>query len=163
MSVARDVLNHRANSYKSSAKTLLTSQRGLMHRRNRPIEPEACFGNIKFNHGFKVLVLEKPASYFLLLLQGLKDSAELIRTRSVSISAGDTVESADSLINRHSLDQSSDSLCISIAATSIYDLHDYIALDLYLDLIGADLCTRGRNDISHSIPKFIAYDLKVIG
>ena len=27
--------------------------RGLMHRSNRPIEPEACFGNIKFNHGFK--------------------------------------------------------------------------------------------------------------
>ena len=24
-----------------------------MHRSNRPIEPEACFGNIKFNHGFK--------------------------------------------------------------------------------------------------------------
>ena len=46
-------VNHRANSYKSSAKTLLTSQRGLMHRSNRPIEPEACFGNIKFNHGFK--------------------------------------------------------------------------------------------------------------
>lgn len=46
-------VNHRANSYKNSAKTLLTSQRGLMHRSNRPIEPEACFGNIKFNHGFK--------------------------------------------------------------------------------------------------------------
>ena len=46
-------VNHRANSYKSSAKTLLTSQRGLMHRSNRPIEPEACFGDIKFNHGFK--------------------------------------------------------------------------------------------------------------
>ena len=44
---------HKANSYKSSAKELLTSQRGLMHRSNRPIEPEACFGNIKFNHGFK--------------------------------------------------------------------------------------------------------------
>ena len=46
-------VNHKANSYKNSAKTLLTSQRGLMHRSNRPIEPEACFGNIKFNHGFK--------------------------------------------------------------------------------------------------------------
>ena len=46
-------VNHKANSYKSSAKELLTSQRGLMHRSNRPIEPEACFGNIKFNHGFK--------------------------------------------------------------------------------------------------------------
>lgn len=24
-----------------------------MHRCNRPTEPEACFGNIKFNHGSK--------------------------------------------------------------------------------------------------------------
>ena len=24
-----------------------------MHRSKRPIEPESCFGNIKFNHGFK--------------------------------------------------------------------------------------------------------------
>ena len=46
-------VNHRANSYKRSAKILLTNQRGLMHRSKRPIEPEACFGNIKFNHGFK--------------------------------------------------------------------------------------------------------------
>lgn len=46
-------VNHRANSYRNSAKALLTSERGLMHRSNRPIEPEACFGNIKFNHGFK--------------------------------------------------------------------------------------------------------------
>ena len=46
-------VNHRANSFKSSAKALLTSDRGLMHRSKRPIEPESCFGNIKFNHGFK--------------------------------------------------------------------------------------------------------------
>lgn len=46
-------VNHRVNSYKNSAKTLLTSQRRLMHRGNRPTEPEACFGNIKFNHGSK--------------------------------------------------------------------------------------------------------------
>ena len=46
-------VNHRANSFKNSAKTLLTSDRGLMHRSKRPMEPESCFGNIKFNHGFK--------------------------------------------------------------------------------------------------------------
>ena len=46
-------VNHRAHSFKNSAKTLLTSDRGLMHRSKRPIEPESCFGNIKFNHGFK--------------------------------------------------------------------------------------------------------------
>ena len=46
-------VNHRTNSFKSSAKALLTSDRGLIHRSKRPIEPESCFGNIKFNHGFK--------------------------------------------------------------------------------------------------------------
>lgn len=39
--------------YQTSAKALLTSDRGLIHRIKRPIEPESCFGNIKFNHGFK--------------------------------------------------------------------------------------------------------------
>ena len=51
-------VNHRANSYKRSAKILLTNQRGLMHRSKRPIEPEACFGNIKFNHSFKMFLLK---------------------------------------------------------------------------------------------------------
>lgn len=46
-------VNHKANSYKSIARELLTSERGLRHRSMRPIEPEACFGDIKFNHGFK--------------------------------------------------------------------------------------------------------------
>ena len=32
---------------------LLTSGRGMMHRSNRPIESEAVFGDIKFNHGFR--------------------------------------------------------------------------------------------------------------
>lgn len=46
-------VNHRNNTYRRKAKELLTSERGLYHRSNRPIEPEAVFGNIKFNHGFK--------------------------------------------------------------------------------------------------------------
>lgn len=37
----------------SSAKTLLTNDRGKMYRSKRPIEPESSFGNIKFNNGFK--------------------------------------------------------------------------------------------------------------
>ena len=35
------------------ARELLTSEKGLEHRSRRPIEPEAVFGDIKFNHGFK--------------------------------------------------------------------------------------------------------------
>ena len=46
-------VNHQADEYKAEAKRLLTSERGLYHRSNRPIEPEAVFGDIKQNHGFK--------------------------------------------------------------------------------------------------------------
>ncbi len=51
-------VNHKANSYKKLAKKLLTSKRGLEHRSNRPIEPEAVFGDIKFNHHFKRFLLK---------------------------------------------------------------------------------------------------------
>lgn len=46
-------VNHKANGYREKARELLNSEEGLRHRSNRPIEPEAVFGNIKFNHGFK--------------------------------------------------------------------------------------------------------------
>ena len=46
-------VNHRANALKRQARELLTGERGLMHRSRRPIEPEAVFGDIKSNHGFK--------------------------------------------------------------------------------------------------------------
>ena len=46
-------VNHTNNAYRSEVKRLLTSERGLYHRSMRPIEPEAVFGDIKFNHGFK--------------------------------------------------------------------------------------------------------------
>ena len=34
---------------------------GLRHRSNRPIEPEAVFGDIKYNHGFKRFRLKSNA------------------------------------------------------------------------------------------------------
>lgn len=46
-------VNHAANEFKRQVRELLTSERGMMHRSNRPIEPEAVFGDIKFNHGFR--------------------------------------------------------------------------------------------------------------
>ena len=46
-------VNHQGKEYREKARELLTSERGLYHRSNRPIEPEAVFGDIKFNHGFK--------------------------------------------------------------------------------------------------------------
>ena len=46
-------VNHKNNAYRAEVRRLLTSERGLYHRSNRPIEPEAVFGDIKYNHGFK--------------------------------------------------------------------------------------------------------------
>lgn len=54
-------VNHQANAYKAEVKRLLTSERGLHHRSNRPIEPEAVFGDIKYNHGFKRFRLKSNA------------------------------------------------------------------------------------------------------
>ncbi|KAA6317017.1 hypothetical protein EZS27_032766 [termite gut metagenome] len=41
-------VNHSLRAYKEKAKERLTSEKGLEHRRKRPIEPEAVFGQIKF-------------------------------------------------------------------------------------------------------------------
>ena len=46
-------VNHSTNGFKKQARELLTSERGMKHRSNRPIEPEAVFWDIKFNHGFR--------------------------------------------------------------------------------------------------------------
>ncbi|KWW26833.1 MAG: transposase IS4 family protein [bacterium P201] len=54
-------VNHQNNAYRAEAKRLLTSENGLHHRSMRPIEPEAVFGDIKFNHGFKRFRLKSNA------------------------------------------------------------------------------------------------------
>lgn len=46
-------VNHNLMKQKQLVRGLLTSERGLMHRSKRPIEPEAVFGQIKYNCGFK--------------------------------------------------------------------------------------------------------------
>jgi hypothetical protein len=46
-------VNHRLRAYKEKAKERLTSEKGLEHRRKRPIEPEAVFGQIKYNRHYK--------------------------------------------------------------------------------------------------------------
>lgn len=45
-------LNHKLLEYRRQARKKLTSQKGLEYRSKRPIEPEAVFGQIKFNNGF---------------------------------------------------------------------------------------------------------------
>lgn len=46
-------VNHRNNELRARARELLDSDEGLRQRSLRPIEPEAVFGQIKFDHGFK--------------------------------------------------------------------------------------------------------------
>jgi transposase len=46
-------VNHRNKKLRAKARELLDSEEGLRHRSMRPIEPEAVFGQIKFDHGFK--------------------------------------------------------------------------------------------------------------
>lgn len=42
-------VNHKLNRHKERARELLTSEEGLYHRSRRPIEPEAVFGQSKYN------------------------------------------------------------------------------------------------------------------
>lgn len=46
-------VNHRNNELRTIARELLTSDEGLRHRSRRPIEPEAVFGQIKYDNRFK--------------------------------------------------------------------------------------------------------------
>ena len=51
---AREIrANHRLNEYKRRARERLTSERGLEHRSKRPIEPEAVFGQMKYNMAYR--------------------------------------------------------------------------------------------------------------
>ena len=45
--------NHRLKEYKRKARELLTSEEGLKHRGRRCIEPEAVFGQMKFNMAYR--------------------------------------------------------------------------------------------------------------
>ena len=51
-------VNHTLDDYTARARELLTSELGLVHRSNRPIEPEAVFGQIKENGKFRRLRLK---------------------------------------------------------------------------------------------------------
>ena len=46
-------VNHQLMEYKRKACERLTSEKGLEHRSKRPIEPEAVFGQMKYNMGYK--------------------------------------------------------------------------------------------------------------
>lgn len=50
-------VNHNLNRLKQKADELLLSEQGIAHRKKRPCDVEAVFGNIKNNHHFKRFML----------------------------------------------------------------------------------------------------------
>lgn len=46
-------VNDTLRNFKQKARELLTSEEGLKHRSNRPIEPEAVFGQMKYNMAYR--------------------------------------------------------------------------------------------------------------
>ena len=46
-------VNHQLQHYKQKARELLTSEEGIKHRGRRYIEPEAVFGQTKYNKAYK--------------------------------------------------------------------------------------------------------------
>ncbi len=46
-------VNHQLEAYKQKARELLTFPKGIKHRGRRGIEPEAVFGQMKFNKAYK--------------------------------------------------------------------------------------------------------------
>lgn len=46
-------VNHRLNEYRRRARERLTSEEGIRHRRRRCVEPEAVFGQMKYNMAYK--------------------------------------------------------------------------------------------------------------
>ena len=84
-------VNHRANALKRQARELLTGERGLMYRSRRPIEPEAVFGDIKFNHGFKRFCLKsnrkvKVEFGLVALAHNLRKYSALLSGRTAALS-----------------------------------------------------------------------------
>lgn len=51
-------INHNLNRLRKQARDKLLSEEGLYHRSKRPIEPEAVFGQIKFNNKFNRFTLK---------------------------------------------------------------------------------------------------------
>ena len=46
-------VNPRLVRFKQMVREKLTSEEGLKYRSQRPVDVEAVFGNVKYNHGFK--------------------------------------------------------------------------------------------------------------
>ena len=50
-------VNRNLSRHRKKAHELLTSERGIYHRKKRPVDTEPVFGNMKSNHGFRRFLL----------------------------------------------------------------------------------------------------------
>ncbi len=50
-------MNHKLERHKQKARDMLLSPQGIEHRKRRPADVEATFGNIKQNKGFRRFML----------------------------------------------------------------------------------------------------------
>jgi transposase len=88
-------VNHNLQRHKRIARENLTSERGLMHRSRRPIEPEAVFGQIKSNrkfNRFRLRGLEGVSVEFGLI------SIALNLSKMMKKAINETINSSKSLI-----------------------------------------------------------------
>lgn len=87
-------VNHNLLRHKKIARENLTSERGLMHRSRRPIEPEAVFGQIKSNrkfNRFRLRGLDGVAVEFGLI------SIAINLSKMIKKAINETIDSPDAL------------------------------------------------------------------
>jgi len=91
-------VNHKLREYKQRAREKLNSVEGLKHRSKRPIEPEAVFGQIKYNKNFN--------RFRLTGISGVHLEFGLIAIAlNISKMAKKTMRNTEKLNNRDSLDR----------------------------------------------------------
>ena len=80
--------------YKRKARELLTSERGLKHRSNRPIEPEAVFGQMKYNMQYKRFrhfgkdKITMDFAFFAIAFNIKKMAAKLLKQGNMPVNGG---------------------------------------------------------------------------
>ena len=87
-------VNHRLMEYKRKARELLTSERGIEHRSNRPIEPEAVFGQMKYNMHYKRFrhfgkdKITMDFAFFAIAFNIKKMAAKLLKQGNMPVNGG---------------------------------------------------------------------------
>ena len=87
-------VNHQLMEYKRKARERLTSERGLGHRSKRPIEPEAVFGQMKYNMHYKRFrhfgkdKVTMDFAFFAIAFNIKKMAAKLLKQGNMPVNGG---------------------------------------------------------------------------